>query len=229
MEQNLSRIMLWFLSKTLCTKAQAAQLCHINTTVKNSWNKSMTNTYGDKINTEDLRPGSSTAEPDTLGKSKFGNMSKEQKEGSILKKTDATNTSEEGSGTTQPLKHFLPSCFMFVQLPLSFPLLFATSLPSLPILVFPPSLFFFIHLSCSSWQPLDLYKFEGRRRDMGVEVTMACASCLICLDHVYGAYLDNNAACQHLHHTHSHTHTHAALYLRVSNSVKQSICYNYPL
>lgn len=60
-----------------------------------------------------------------------------------------------------------------------------------------------LHLGSSSWQPLNLCKSEGAGR---IGVTMACASSLICLDHGYGAYLDNKTACQHLP---SHTLPHA--------------------
>lgn len=224
--------MLWFLLKTLCTEAHVAQLCHINMTVKNSWNKSMTNMYEDKINTEDLHPVWVQLSADTLGKSKFGNISEQRKEGSFLKNWfhKYIKRGKQYHPAIKTLSSFmlhvcatpfvLPSFICHISSLSPYPCFSSFSLFLLLSFSISPS-------QLSSWQPLDLYKSEGRRGDRGVEVTVACASCLICLDHGYGAYLDNNAACQHLHHTHSHTH--AALYLRMSNSVKQSICYNYTL
>lgn len=140
-------------------------------------------------------------------------------EGGVLKekKSDSANTSKEESGTTHSLKHFVLSCFHVCAT------LFCPSLFYLPhlfpqcllILVFSCRLLsssaLLLHLRCSSLVLLDLYKSERRRRGGGggggVGVTMAYTHCLICLDHGYGAYLDNKAACQHLP-SHSLPHSH---------------------
>lgn len=112
---------------------------------KNSWNKSMKNKHDVKVNTRIM-----TAQPSAgarwLWKVQIGQYFRTtEKEGSILKKNISTNTSKEGSSTTHPLKSFRLSCFMFVQVSLSFylPHLFPLSL----YLFFFPLSFFFFFLS----------------------------------------------------------------------------------
>lgn len=134
---------------------------------------------------------------DTFGKFKSGHISGQQKEGSItkripkiLQKREAVPPIESDPFFFNALclcNTFCPSLFYLPHLLPSYPSFFSKSL----------------HLGSSSWQPLNLCKSEGAGR---IGVTMACASSLICLDHGYGAYLDNKTACQHLP---SHTLPHA--------------------
>lgn len=114
-----------------------------------------------------------------------------EKEAFVTKKNYPTDTSKGESSTTHPLKSFRLSCFMFAQLSLSFPLSFATSLPSVPILVFssfslssPFSFSISVVLFGSCWT------YTSLRERRGVAVTRVCTLSLICSDHGFGAYLD---------------------------------------
>lgn len=193
MEQHFQRKMLWFLLKTLWTKAHEAQFVPLKHDFTDWWRILETSPW--KIHMKSRQTQAAQPQRHSWVQTPVRNLeganwtifqTNEKKEAFL--ENDSRHTSEEGSSTTHPLKVFHASC-LYNSLSLS--------------LFF--SLFFLHHsilvaLVGSRWTYISLW--AG-----GVDgVTMACVHCLICLDHGYEAYLDNKAACQHLpSHTPPHT------------------------